>query len=103
MQHDNVLGGQREIGPVWSQLLSTVAKRERVVIVGLAESLTDGLFYLEEPWRGRFLDLVANLATSWAWPGGQPTREEVTAWLGADPNLYQRVWSLLQAWPRPER
>ena len=68
-----------------------------------ARSLVEDLFSLEEPWQGRFLGLVANLATNWAWGGQRPTREEVTAWLGTDISLYQLIKLLLDAWRRPRR
>ena len=74
---------------------------------GRATSLTQTdelirtLFSLEEPWRSRFLDLVANLATNSPWDGCPPTREEVTAWLSADLDLYREVRLLLDAWLRP--
>ena len=75
---------------------------------GRATSLTQtdvlirALFSLEEPWRSRFLDLVANLATNSTWDGRPPTREEVTAWLSADLDLYREVKLLLDAWLRPK-
>jgi hypothetical protein len=66
-----------------------------------AELLTAALFSLEEPWRGRFLSLVANLATRWKWQAQEPTPEEITAWLGMNPALYQQVKSLLYTWQGP--
>jgi len=73
------------------------------MVVGRVELLTDALFSLDEPWRGRFLDLVAKQATRWKWDGQQPGREEIAAWLGTNPGLYQEVTLLLNAWQRPER
>ena len=98
-----VLGTHWEITPAWSEILSSVARGERVVAGGLAESLTEDLFYLDEPWQGRFLELVANLATSWKWHEQRPTRDEIAAWLGDDLSLYQYVRLLLRAWWRPRR
>jgi len=66
-----------------------------------ADLVTAALFDLDEPWRERFLGLVANLATCWAWEEKQPTREEIEAWLGARPILRKQVWSLLLRWRRP--
>jgi hypothetical protein len=66
-----------------------------------ANSLATALFSLEEPWRGRFLELVANLATRHTCSGQQPTREEVTEWLGSRPALYEQVRLLLDAWQNP--
>ncbi len=68
---------------------------------GTRESLTEALFSLKEPWRGRFLELVANLATNWAWGEQRPTQEETAAWLGANPDLYHDVRYMLDAWRRP--
>jgi len=62
------------------------------------ESLADRLLSLGEPWRSRFLHVVANQATSWSWENGQtPTREEVVSWLG-NAELYQRTKTLLDVW-----
>ncbi|MFQ6099925.1 MAG: hypothetical protein ACE5OS_01645 [Anaerolineae bacterium] len=70
-----------------------------IFVTERAKSLTDTLFSLEEPWRSRFLNLVANQATGWAWDGQPPTPDEVTTWLG-DWGLYQQVTSLLYEWHR---
>jgi len=64
-----------------------------------SESLTNTLFSLEEPWRSRFLDLIAKQATDRAGDGPAPTPEEVTTWLG-DIGLHQRVTRLLHVWQR---
>ncbi len=61
------------------------------------ELLTKDLFSLDEPWRSRFLELVANEATGWEWEGQPPTREEVALWL-SDGDLHQRVTRILNAW-----
>ena len=60
--------------------------------------VADALLALDEPWRSRFLHLVANEATGWRWNGrGEPTREELERWL-EDLKLRLRVVSLLRAW-----
>ena len=64
-------------------------------------SLAENLFSLEEPWRGRFLILVAQQATRWTWDGQPPTRDEVATWLG-DGNLHQVVTQLLNTWQKCE-
>jgi len=64
-----------------------------------AGSLTETLFSLEEPWRSRFLNLLANYATGWKWNGQSPTQEEVASWLG-DNILHQEVTLMLTAWQR---
>lgn len=65
------------------------------------DSLTEDLFSLDEPWRGRFLRLVATRATMWAECGQQPTPEEVAAWFEADPSLRRRISLLLYLWQGP--
>jgi hypothetical protein len=67
------------------------------------EPLTEALFSLEEPWQSRFLNLVANLARKWSWNGQRPTREEIRGWLNVDPELYQHVKLLVDAWRGPAR
>ncbi len=69
------------------------------------ERLVDDLFSLSEPWRSRFLQLVAERATGGDWNGNRPTRQELTTWLGTDLGLYREVSLLLRAWKRnvPER
>jgi hypothetical protein len=67
------------------------------ILTGRAESLTNALFSLEEPWRSRFLYLIAHRATGEAAPDQPPTREDVTAWLNSG-SLRQVVALLLQAW-----
>jgi hypothetical protein len=66
-------------------------------------SLTRTLFALDEPWRSRFLKLVANLATNWTWDGRAPTPEQMSTWLRTDLDLYREVRMLLDAWLRPRR
>jgi len=83
--------------------LSPTTKKERNEMRDKVRSLAETLFALDEPWQGRFLDLVANLATNSVWDGRRPTREEVTVWLSADLNLYQEVKLLLDAWRRPKQ
>ena len=98
-EDDGAFGMRQEIAPTWFALLPAAIKEEWI----RAEPLADALFSLDEPWRGRFLFLVANLATNWAWGGRRPTWEEVAAWLGGDLGLCQYVRLLLDAWGRPRR
>jgi hypothetical protein len=83
--------------------MPAVIPEGRIVVGEKVDRLTDALFSLDEPWQGRFLNLVANLATRWAWNGTRPTKEEITTWLGAELSLYQEVNMLLNAWWRPKR
>jgi hypothetical protein len=62
--------------------------------------LIEDLYALREPWRGRFLNLVAHLATGGQGDGCAPGREQVVNWLWADPRLCREVKLLLDAWPR---
>jgi len=101
VKNDGTFEIQQEITPAWPSLLLAFIREEWTGMGGKAKSLTDTLFSLEEPWRGRFLDLVANLATSWAWDGQRPTRKEMAAWLSADLELYREVKQLLETWQRP--
>lgn len=64
------------------------------------EGLVDDLYSLSEPWRSRFLQLVAERATGRTWNGRRPTREELAIWLGTDLGLYREVLLLLRAWKR---
>ncbi len=69
----------------------------------VTESLAKALFSLKEPWQGRFLDLVANLATNSMRGKRKPTQEEVVTWLGADQGLYRDMKLLLDVWRTPRR
>ena len=63
------------------------------------DGLVEDLYSLGEPWRGRFLDLVAHLATGDGCDGRMPEREQLANWLWADPRLCREVKLLLDAWP----
>jgi hypothetical protein len=67
------------------------------------DSLTEALFSLDEPWRGRFLSFVATHTTKWTECRQQPTPEEVTAWFAADPSLRRKISLLLYLWQGPWR
>lgn len=64
------------------------------------EQLIEALYSLREPWRGRFLRLVADLATDGAWNGREPTREDLLTWLGGNLQLLRHVNLLVEAWSR---
>jgi hypothetical protein len=68
---------------------------------GLGELLAQLLFSLEEPWQGRFLDVVANMASNKTKTKMLPTQTEVATWLDANPSLRQDVRYLLDAWRKP--
>ena len=67
------------------------------IIQDKTETLTNDLFSLDEPWRSRFLRLVANQATGWTWNERLPTQSEVISWLG-DWDLYKRIKMQLNVW-----
>jgi hypothetical protein len=66
------------------------------------EMVTDTLFSLDEPWRSRFLALVARTAIGESWNGSLPERTQIATWL-RDLRLYRDVTRLLEAWPIPDR
>ena len=61
------------------------------------ESLADGLLSLEEPWRSRFLYLLASRAADSNHTGHPATREDVSRWL-RDRLLREEISSLLDVW-----
>jgi hypothetical protein len=67
------------------------------------DSLTEALFSLDEPWRGRFLNLVITRARTWVEDRPQPTPEEISACFEADPSLRRRISLLLYLWQGPRR
>lgn len=71
-------------------------------MVMIMDSLVEDLFSLDEPWRDRFLNLVATRATMRAEYRRQPTPEEVSAWFRANPFLRRRISMLLYAWQGPK-
>ena len=80
---------QNETIGLWESVM-----KDHIVLTEGTELLTDAL---EEPWRGRFLNLVANQATGRAWDERVPTRKEVATWLG-DGDLHQEIKLLLNVW-----
>ena len=62
-----------------------------------AGSLAEDLFHLPDPWRDRFLTLIAIRAVGCVNEGRPPTQEDVTKWL-ADLNLYREVMLMLSSW-----
>jgi hypothetical protein len=63
-----------------------------------AHSLGDALLSLDEPWKSRFPDLVANEATGCSWNDKEtPTYEELVSWL-TDSDIYRRTMTLLNVW-----
>lgn len=59
--------------------------------------LTEGLFSLDEPWRGRFLALLAKRARSRAREEQSPTRAQVATWLD-NLDIYLEFSQMLDVW-----
>ena len=67
-----------------------------------AEELAHTILDLDEPWRGRFLSLVASLATGGNWNGvEEPGQETLIRWLRMDLDLRRRMTLMVSAWRRP--
>lgn len=62
------------------------------------ESVLERLFSLPDPWRENFLRYIA--ARAGAGNDGLPAREEVLAYLEADPELCREVRLMLYAWTK---
>jgi hypothetical protein len=66
------------------------------------QELVQMMLELDEPWRGRFVSLAANLATGGSWNGGRmPGRRTLVRWLAHDHDLRRRMTLMLTAWRRP--
>jgi hypothetical protein len=63
-----------------------------------SDSLVLAIYSMDEPWRRRFLILVAGMATHWTWESGEPTPDEVSAWLDSQPKLRRYMGLLLDRW-----
>ena len=67
-----------------------------------AEDVADEVLALDEPWRGRFLTVIAGLASGGRWEGEEePSRGVLVGWLRADLTLRRQVVQLLTTWKRP--
>ncbi|MGC9523501.1 MAG: hypothetical protein ACP5HG_16700 [Anaerolineae bacterium] len=62
-----------------------------------ARCLADGIFALDEPWRGRFIELIARRARGWDDLAHMPTRAEIARWL-CEPRLYNLIRLMLKSW-----
>ncbi len=59
--------------------------------------LADAIFALEEPWRGRFVELIARRVRGWEGLAHSPSRSEVARWL-CEPRLYNLIRLMLRTW-----
>jgi hypothetical protein len=60
--------------------------------------LIDDLYALEEPWRTRFLILIAKLATGQPWNNHMPSRSTTEAWLAERAWLQRQIAQMLDTW-----
>jgi hypothetical protein len=61
-------------------------------------SLVDDLYALDEPWRTRFLILIAKLATGQQWDDQPPSRSTTEAWLKEHAWLQRQITYMLETW-----
>ncbi len=69
-------------------------------MVQRAATVAGMVFGLAEPWRSRFLELIAQYACEESTPA-TPSEEEVLAWL-CDEELNERVRLMLRSWTHAE-
>ena len=62
-----------------------------------AQSLVEGGLSLDEPWRSRFVELMARRVAVAVPTGGAPTYEQMVAWL-SNQELYQEIQTLYRLW-----
>ena len=64
-------------------------------------SLAQRVLALEEPWRNRFLTVIAGQEPVFGWPNERPCRFpspiELALWL-CDPGAYRRIGTMVRAW-----
>ncbi|RLC84419.1 MAG: hypothetical protein DRI79_12910, partial [Chloroflexi bacterium] len=63
----------------------------------MPDEVVETLYALDEPWRSRFLVLVAKMANGWQWDGRVPGRKNVEGWLQR-PGVRRATILLLRAW-----
>jgi len=64
---------------------------------GGSDVILETLYNLDEPWRSRFLVLVAKMATRGHWGEREPTREEMKEWLRQS-GVREATVALLREW-----
>ncbi len=64
-----------------------------------AADVAEMVFALAEPWRSRFLDLIAQYACEE--PAPSPSEDDVLAWL-CDEELNERIRLMLHSWTHTE-
>jgi hypothetical protein len=58
--------------------------------------VTERVYALDEPWRSRFLHLIASYAQT-RQPSNTPSRADVLRWLG-DERLNEQISLMLHSW-----
>ncbi len=66
------------------------------VEISQAAWVTERVYALDEPWRSRFLELIASYAQI-KQPDTAPSRDEVVGWLG-DEHLNEQIRLMLHTW-----
>ena len=66
-------------------------------IAGDTPRIVEAMYGLDDPWRTRFLELTAHLATGNG-NGRVPDRVEVETWLRQNRFLRRKLRSLLRTW-----
>ena len=61
------------------------------------DTLTEGILTLDEPWRGRFLALLAQRAHEKGQTGHPQSHEHIAQWLH-DADIYHEFVVLLDEW-----
>jgi hypothetical protein len=67
-----------------------------------ALALTDSIYELEQPWRDRFLTLIAERSGVGAEGDGPPPRHAVICWL-CNQRLYRMIRLMLRTWTHDTR
>ena len=62
-----------------------------------ARSLVADVLSLDEPWRSRFVELMAERRNVVARRDAMPTQDQMVAWL-CDDELYQEIRTLYRLW-----
>ncbi len=73
-------------------------RNSEMVRLEQAQATTRALFSLREPWRERFLSLVASMALGRSAALTNPTPEQVQQWLFQDSELCREVACLVRSW-----
>ena len=70
----------------------------QAILIMQEMQLVEDLYALEEPWRTRFLELIAKLATGQQWGNQTPSRNMTEAWLLENKQLRNQIAQMLKTW-----